>query len=136
VTGKTARKAFDQNIVLVDPEMDISSEMCEFMDINESPLVLTVSYLPAEWNMILECGLYSASINGSVKSVCDSNVYLNRKHATVLCFTIIQSYSLVDVHAAEQNAIVTRIERVRHRRKHSQQRSRELGRYSPNCNRQ
>ncbi|XP_025414585.1 uncharacterized protein LOC112686513 [Sipha flava] len=70
VTGKTARKAFDQNIVLVDPEMDISSEMCEFMDINESPLVLTVSYLPAEWNMILECGLYSASINGSVKSTC------------------------------------------------------------------
>jgi hypothetical protein len=46
MTGKAIRKAFDQNIVLVDPEMDILSEMCEFMDINECPLVLTVGHLP------------------------------------------------------------------------------------------
>jgi hypothetical protein len=46
VTGKTVKKAFNQNIVLIDPEMDISSEICEFMDSNKCPLVLTVSYLP------------------------------------------------------------------------------------------
>ncbi|XP_025411237.1 uncharacterized protein LOC112684126 [Sipha flava] len=70
VTGKAARKAFDQNIVLVDPEMDIPNEICEFMDRNECPLVLTISYLPAEWTMILECEPYSASTNGSIKLTC------------------------------------------------------------------
>jgi hypothetical protein len=69
VTEKEARKAFDKNIVLVDPEMDVSSELCEFVYSNESPLVLTVSYLPAEWKMTWDCGPYSASIDGPLKSV-------------------------------------------------------------------
>jgi hypothetical protein len=85
----------------------------------------------------LECGPHSTSINGSVNSVCVSSIYLNRKHVTVLSFTIIQSHSLVDVHAAEQNATVARIERIRYRQKLRQRRRHELGHeHFPNRNRQ
>ncbi|XP_025410616.1 uncharacterized protein LOC112683691 [Sipha flava] len=70
LTGKEARKAFNENIVLADPEMDVSRELCEFVDSNKSPLVLTVSYLPTEWKMTWDCGPYSASMDGPVKSMC------------------------------------------------------------------
>jgi hypothetical protein len=89
LTGKEARKAFNENIVLADPEMDVSRELCEFVDSNKSPLVLTVSYLPTEWKMTWDCGPYSASMDGPVKSVSVSIIYLDRKRAVVLSFLIV-----------------------------------------------
>jgi hypothetical protein len=83
VSGKAVRRAFDKNIVLVDPEMDIMSELCDYMISNKFPLVLTVSYLPTEWKMVFECGPYSASANGSVNSVSTLSTYLNGKHAKI-----------------------------------------------------
>jgi hypothetical protein len=80
VAGKATRKAFDENIVLVDPEMDIQSELCDFMKSNKLPFVLKISYFPTEWKMIFECGPYSASTNGSVHSVSVWNTYLIGKH--------------------------------------------------------
>uniref|UniRef100_A0A2S2QES7 Eukaryotic translation initiation factor 4 gamma 3 n=1 Tax=Sipha flava TaxID=143950 RepID=A0A2S2QES7_9HEMI len=70
VDGKVARKAFDENIVMVDPEMDIPGELCDYMSSNKLPLVLTISYFPTEWKMIFECGPYCASTDGSVNSTC------------------------------------------------------------------
>jgi hypothetical protein len=83
VAGKAVRKAFDENIVLVDQQMDIPSELDEYMTSNKLPLVLTVSYLPTEWKIIFECGPYSASTNGSVYSVSVLSTYLNGKHAII-----------------------------------------------------
>jgi hypothetical protein len=83
VAGKPVRKALDENIVLVNPDMDIPSELCDYMKSNKLRLVLTVSYLPTEWKMIFECGPYSASTNGSVNSVSALSTYLNGKHIII-----------------------------------------------------
>jgi hypothetical protein len=83
VDEKTARKSFDENIVMVDPKMDIPSELCDYMTSNKLPLILTVSYLPTEWKMVFECGPYSASTNGSVNSVSNLSTYLNGKHTKI-----------------------------------------------------
>ena len=80
---KDARKAFDEKIVMVDPEMDIPSELCDYMTSNKCPLILTISYFPTEWKMIFECGPYSASTDGSVYSVSVWSTYLNGKHTII-----------------------------------------------------
>jgi hypothetical protein len=68
---------------MVDPEMDIPGELCDYMLSNKLPLVLTISYFPTEWKMIFECGPYCASTDGSVNSVSVWNTYITSKRTII-----------------------------------------------------
>lgn len=68
-TENCTNKAALGQIVLVDQDIDIPKELCEYVDDSKSPLILNVSYSPTDWEIVYELGPFNASSKGAIKSV-------------------------------------------------------------------